>query len=41
LGARANRASAGRFFRLADDFGRRDLGTLNIEFRAEGGWRAA
>ena len=24
-----------------DDFGRQDLGALNIEFRAEGGWRAA
>jgi hypothetical protein len=24
-----------------DDFGRRILGALNIEFRAEGGWRAA
>jgi hypothetical protein len=24
-----------------DDFGRRDLGALNIEFRAEGDWRAA
>lgn len=24
-----------------DDFGRRNLGALNIEFRAEGGWRAA
>jgi hypothetical protein len=24
-----------------DDFGRRDLGALNIEFRAEGEWRAA
>ena len=24
-----------------DDFGRRDLGALNIEFRAEGGWQAA
>jgi hypothetical protein len=24
-----------------DDFGRADLGALNIEFRAEGGWRAA
>lgn len=24
-----------------DDFGRTDLGALNIEFRAEGGWRAA
>jgi hypothetical protein len=24
-----------------DDFGRRDLGALNVEFRAEGGWRAA
>ena len=24
-----------------DDFGRRDLGALNIEFRAEGDWQAA
>ncbi len=24
-----------------DDFGRRNLGALNIEFRAEGDWRAA
>jgi hypothetical protein len=24
-----------------DDFGRRDLGALNIEFRAGGGWQAA
>jgi hypothetical protein len=24
-----------------DDFGRQDLGALNIEFRAEGEWRAA
>ena len=24
-----------------DDFGRQNLGALNIEFRAEGGWRAA
>jgi hypothetical protein len=24
-----------------DDFGRRNLGALNIEFRAEGGWQAA
>jgi hypothetical protein len=24
-----------------EDFGRRDLGALNIEFRAEGEWRAA
>jgi hypothetical protein len=24
-----------------DDFGRPNLGALNIEFRAEGGWRAA
>ena len=24
-----------------DDFGRQDLGALNIEFRAEGAWRAA
>ena len=24
-----------------EDFGRADLGALNIEFRAEGGWRAA
>jgi hypothetical protein len=24
-----------------DDFGRRDLGALNVEFRVEGGWRAA
>jgi hypothetical protein len=24
-----------------DDFGRQDLGALNIEFRAEGDWRAA
>ena len=24
-----------------DDFGRQDLGALNIEFRAEGGWQAA
>jgi hypothetical protein len=24
-----------------DDFGRRDLGALNVEFRAEGGWQAA
>ena len=24
-----------------DDFGRRNLGALGIEFRAEGGWRAA
>ena len=24
-----------------DDFGRQNLGALNIEFRADGGWRAA
>jgi hypothetical protein len=24
-----------------DDFGRPDLGALNVEFRAEGGWQAA
>ena len=24
-----------------DDFGRQDLGALNVEFRAEGGWQAA
>jgi hypothetical protein len=24
-----------------DNFGRRDLGALNIEFRADGGWQAA
>jgi hypothetical protein len=24
-----------------DDFGRRELGALNVEFRAEGGWQAA
>jgi hypothetical protein len=24
-----------------DDFGRRDLGALNVEFRTEGGWQAA
>jgi hypothetical protein len=24
-----------------DDFGRQSMGALNIEFRAEGGWRAA
>jgi hypothetical protein len=24
-----------------DDFGRQNMGALNIEFRAEGGWRAA
>jgi hypothetical protein len=24
-----------------DDFGRQDLGALNIEFRAEGDWQAA
>jgi len=24
-----------------DDYGRQNLGALNIEFRAEGGWRAA
>jgi hypothetical protein len=24
-----------------DDFGRQNLGALNIEFRAEGDWRAA
>jgi hypothetical protein len=24
-----------------DDFGRRDLGALNIEFRTEGDWQAA
>ncbi|HEX3962274.1 MAG TPA: hypothetical protein VHZ03_37545 [Trebonia sp.] len=24
-----------------DDFGRQTMGALNIEFRAEGGWRAA
>jgi hypothetical protein len=24
-----------------DDFGRLDLGALNVEFRAEGGWQAA
>jgi hypothetical protein len=24
-----------------DDFGRKDLGALNVEFRTEGGWQAA
>jgi hypothetical protein len=24
-----------------DDFGRQNLGALNIEFRADGGWQAA
>ncbi len=24
-----------------DDFGRRDLGALNVEFRSDGGWQAA
>jgi hypothetical protein len=33
--------SGGNELAPLDDFGRRDLGALNIEFRAEGGWQAA
>ena len=43
LGGAAHSADVGQLLELAplDDFGRRNLGALNIEFRAEGDWRAA
>jgi hypothetical protein len=33
--------SGGNDLAPLDDYGRQDLGALNVEFRAEGGWQAA